>query len=496
VSLRAHPQGENSSDKSRSSSMSGLGRHSTLQFRLPYHLVEPTVIAIDMFIVIVTCVVTGIGYNWIFLGLVPAMQTYAAIGLLTSINLSSVLAARGDHRVINLVNFYRQARELTFIWSGVFLVLIGVAFLLKITEDFSRGATLAFYVFGLGGMIAWRRFLAQFLEHALTAGTFTPRKVIVIGERDRLVASRSMLEMRKCGYTPIRTFEITHADFGAIGMSRRLQATVEGAIEAARGETVAEILLLIGWEHSRTIESIAKMLRVLPIPIYLLPDDNVARYLDYRAINVGATWAAEIQRAPLSRTEQFFKRCFDVVGATSALLLLSPLMLITALLIKLDSSGPALFFQTRNGFSGYTFRILKFRTMHVLEDGDAIRQATRADSRVTRLGRWLRRTNIDELPQLFNVLKGDMSLVGPRPHAVVHNTEFEKLVANYAFRNHVKPGITGWAQVNGYRGETPTTDLMAKRVEFDLWYINNWSMWTDIKILLRTLTLGLQPTAY
>ena len=208
------------------------------------------------------------------------------------------------------------------------------------------------------------------------------------------------------------------------------------------------------------------------------------------------TWAYEVQRAPLTRTEQFVKRCFDVVGAASALLLLSPLMLLTALLIKLDSHGPILFFQTRNGFNGRAFRIVKFRSMYVLEDGDAIRQTTRADPRVTRLGRWLRRTNIDELPQLFNVLYGDMSLIGPRPHAVAHNSEYEKLIADYAFRNHVKPGITGWAQVNGYRGETPTIDLMSKRVELDRWYITNWSMRLDILILLRTLILGLQPTAY
>ena len=250
-------------------------------------------------------------------------------------------------------------------------------------------------------------------------------------------------------------------------ISPRLRATIDRAIEAARAESVAEILLLISWEHSWLIESITKMLGVLPIPIYLLPDENVARYLGRRAINVGTTWAAEIQRAPLTGTEQFVKRCFDVVGAASVLLLLSPLMLLTALLIKLDSHGPALFFQTRNGFNGRAFRIVKFRTMHVLEDGDVIRQATRADPRVTRLGRWLRRTNIDELPQLFNVLYGDMSLVGPRPHAAAHNSEYEKLIADYAFRNHVKPGITGWAQVNGYRGETPTTDLMSKRVELD-----------------------------
>ena len=134
--------------------------------------------------------------------------------------------------------------------------------------------------------------------------------------------------------------------------------------------------------------------------------------------------------------------------------------------------------------------------MHVLEDGGTIRQATRDDPRVTRIGRWLRRTNIDELPQLFNVLYGDMSLIGPRPHAAAHNSEYEKLIANYAFRYHVKPGITGWAQVNGFRGETPSPDVMEKRVDLDLWYISNWTFWLDIKILFRTLMLGIQPTAY
>ena len=149
-----------------------------------------------------------------------------------------------------------------------------------------------------------------------------------------------------------------------------------------------------------------------------------------------------------------------------------------------------MFLQTRNGFNGRPFKMHKFRTMFVLEDGPVIRQATKDDPRVTRLGRLLRRANIDELPQLLNVIAGDMSLVGPRPHASAHNSEYEKIIANYAFRHHVKPGLTGWAQVNGLRGETRTVDIMAKRVEFDLWYINNWSFWLDFKILLRTFDSG------
>jgi FlaA1/EpsC-like NDP-sugar epimerase len=292
---------------------------------LPYHLVEPTVIAIDMLIVIIASVITGIAYNWIFLGQVPALQTYAAIGLLASTNLSAILAARGDYRVINLVDFYRQARELTLFWGGVFLILICVAFLLKVAEEFSRGSTVAFFAVGFACMIAWRRFIAQFLGQALREGTFAPRKVILIGEQHRLLASRTVLEIRRCGYTPIRTFEVSREEFGAGKISGKLRSIVDSTIELARRETVEEILILIGWEHSWTIQTIAKTLNVLPIPIYLLPDDNVARFLGSRAVNVGATWAAEIQRAPLSKLERLLKRCFDLVGAASVLLLLSPL---------------------------------------------------------------------------------------------------------------------------------------------------------------------------
>ena len=144
------------------------------------------------------------------------------------------------------------------------------------------------------------------------------------------------------------------------------------------------------------------------------------------------------------------------------------------------------FSQVRNGFNTKEFWIFKFRTMTVMEQGPDVKQAGRNDKRVTRVGRWLRRSSIDELPQFLNVLRGEMSLVGPRPYATIHNNEYEKLIWKYAFHHHVKPGITGCAQINGLRGETATIDLMEKRVELDLWYINNWSQWLDIKILVKT----------
>jgi lipopolysaccharide/colanic/teichoic acid biosynthesis glycosyltransferase len=168
--------------------------------------------------------------------------------------------------------------------------------------------------------------------------------------------------------------------------------------------------------------------------------------------------------------------------------ILMPLLALAALAIRFDSPGRVLFRQTRHGFNGKPFKILKFRTMSVLEDGDVVRQASRFDGRVTRLGAWLQKMSIDELPQLVNVLKGDMSLVGPRPHAVAHDSHFDKLIGNYAFRHHMKPGITGWAQVHGYRGDTSTLAAMENRVKLDIWYIDNWGILLDLRIMARTLS--------
>jgi len=202
---------------------------------------------------------------------------------------------------------------------------------------------------------------------------------------------------------------------------------------------------------------------------------------------IGGTLTFELKRAPLSRFERAMKRGTDIVLAGTALLVLVPFMLLVAAAIRLDTPGPVFFRQKRIGFNGLPFLIYKFRTMSVLEDGPIVRQAVAGDSRVTRVGKWLRRTSIDELPQLVNVLRGEMSLVGPRPHAEAHDTEFDRALADYALRQHVKPGITGWAQVNGYRGETPSLTSIQHRVEHDIWYIDNWSIWMEIRILIKTV---------
>jgi len=187
-----------------------------------------------------------------------------------------------------------------------------------------------------------------------------------------------------------------------------------------------------------------------------------------------------------SARETVAKRGLDLGVALALLIVLAPLLTAIALLIRFESSGPALFRQRRLGLDGKPFRILKFRTMVVLEDGDLIRQAEPSDSRVTRVGRFLRAASLDELPQFVNVLKGEMSLVGPRPHAVVHDRLFGSLIRSYDLRRRVKPGITGWAQINGLRGATPTLAAMRRRVAHDVWYARNASLRLDLAILLRT----------
>jgi undecaprenyl-phosphate galactose phosphotransferase/putative colanic acid biosynthesis UDP-glucose lipid carrier transferase len=227
-------------------------------------------------------------------------------------------------------------------------------------------------------------------------------------------------------------------------------------------------------------------LRLLPLPVRLLPDRIVAEILKQPLVAGDTSLSVEIQRSPLTVTEQLQKRLCDVAVASVALLALAPLLIMTAVAIKLDSTGPVIFRQRRNGFNGRPFVIFKFRSMNVMEDGPDVEQATRADDRVTRIGRILRRVSIDELPQLWNVIRGEMSLVGPRPHALAHDDKYSELIGNYAFRHHMKPGITGWAQINGYRGETVEVEQMQRRVEHDLWYIDNWSVSLDFAILLRT----------
>ena len=259
------------------------------------------------------------------------------------------------------------------------------------------------------------------------------------------------------------------------------------AAAAARILRPDDVFILAPWSHGARIEAAVDAFMRVPASIHLGAERILERFSDVHIQRTGPIATLNLVRRPLTALEVAQKRLFDIVVSAVLLIALSPVLLAVALLVRLDSAGPALFRQRRYGFNQEPFRIVKFRSMNVMEDGRAVAQAEAEDPRVTRLGRLLRRSNLDELPQLINVLLGEMSLVGPRPHAMAHDQHFERSIALYARRHNVKPGITGWAQVNGFRGEIDSPDKIQSRFEHDLYYIDNWSLLFDIRILVMTV---------
>jgi Undecaprenyl-phosphate glucose phosphotransferase len=457
--------------------------------------VEAGVLIADVLLVVTASLICSWFYYWMFD--TGSVTPFAGVGVIVAVNFAAIMTTRRNYHLKRLIRFATQARETILIWSGIYGLLAMVAFTMKISDVFSRGAVISFFAGGLAALLVWRRLVADILLWSLANGSFASKKIIVIAEQGQTVSSHSLNELRRYGFNAVRTCEISREEIASPAISASLRAKLAELIELARGERIEDVYLLVRWYHHRIIDAIMDGLAILPISVHLVPDESAARFLNYPIASVGDTWTAVLRRPPLTGVEQAAKRCFDLVLASAALLILLPLMLFTALLIKLDSRGPVLFRQKRNGFNGHAFDIFKFRSMHVLGDDPVVKQATRDDPRITRVGRWLRRSSIDELPQLFNVIRGEMSLVGPRPHATSHNSEYERLIANYAFRHHVKPGLTGWAQVNGHRGETRRIEQMQRRVDHDLWYINNWSPWLDSRIVLQTIVVALlQDTAY
>jgi putative colanic acid biosynthesis UDP-glucose lipid carrier transferase len=240
----------------------------------------------------------------------------------------------------------------------------------------------------------------------------------------------------------------------------------------------------------KRVQQILQQFLDSPANIYIIPDIFTFELMNLNAFQVAGMPVIALSTSPMNARKETLKRAEDLLIGSLALVVAAPVMLLIALAIKLDSPGPVFFRQWRYGLDGREIRVWKFRTMSVTEDGHKFCQASRNDCRITRVGRVIRRISLDELPQLFNVLAGSMSLVGPRPHAVAHDEQFRALLPGYIWRLKIKPGITGWAQVNGWRGETDTLEKMKGRMDHDLYYIENWTLTLDIKILWLTLWRG------
>lgn len=256
-----------------------------------------------------------------------------------------------------------------------------------------------------------------------------------------------------------------------------------------RSHGVREVYITLPLGSQPRIVELLEQVQGTTASLFFVPDVFGISIIQGRLQDISGVPVVGICETPFTGTNQLVKRLSDIVLASLILVLISPILLVLAIGVKLSSPGPIIFKQRRNGLDGEEIIVYKFRSMRTLDNGNVVKQATKDDPRITRFGAIIRRTSLDELPQFINVLQGRMSIVGPRPHAVAHNEEYRKLIKAYMVRHKVKPGITGWAQVNGLRGETDTIDKMKARVEYDLEYLRNWSLALDMQIILRTVRL-------
>jgi Undecaprenyl-phosphate glucose phosphotransferase len=441
--------------------------------------------ATEFLFVAVAAYFAAVLYHWLIL-LSPDPARYIPESLLIStLNLLVSIGNRQYSRI------QTQPRHV-FLWNGassVFLVFsffLSTIFLLKISEDYSR-ATVMVQAVSVGlAVLCTRTIWFSLLQPAIASGLIDARRVILIGDPGHCLqfSARAMAT----GIRTIRSFDFptVRADSARAG-AVQMRPDARQLVADCRPLRADDIIILISHQDVPSALALAGALSELPVDVHVVPVGSIDLMAVSRITQFGNMVTMRIFQSPLSPFNRAIKRAFDVAAAIAGLILLSPLFVIVSLAIKLDSRGPVLFRQTRHGYNNEPIRVLKFRSMTVMEDGDNFRQVIRNDPRVTRLGSILRRTNIDELPQLFNVLVGDMSIVGPRPHATAHNNLFAELISSFTRRHNVKPGITGWAQANGYRGDTDTLEKMQRRVEHDLYYIDNWSLFLDLKIIVMTL---------
>ncbi|HMF67184.1 MAG TPA: undecaprenyl-phosphate glucose phosphotransferase [Phyllobacterium sp.] len=446
----------------------------------------------DFLLILLSYFVAGVLYRSL-MGAVPEQDIAIGAGLIVGVVFVGIAYFQGIYDNHRLLSAMWQLRKVVVIWMVSLTILAVAAFLLKSTANLSRGTIILFAFIGVVALgahrVAWRVGLAS----TFTKGRLIDRKVVLLSLRSLDFTSSRFKDLHKNGFDVVRHFVLgTPDDHDDVAWGRQIQ----DVIRQSRSTDADEYLLAIDWDELPMLQKLSQHLRVVPQPIRLLPDFPIADLVSRPFLPVSGTIAIEIQRPPLSVLERAQKRCLDIGVASFALLMLAPLMLTAAILIKLDTPGNVIFRQSRRGFNGRPFEIWKFRSMSVSENGHTVTQATKQDARVTRVGRILRKTSVDELPQLWNVLRGEMSLVGPRPHALAHDNYYDQVIGNYVYRHHMKPGLTGWAQVNGFRGETPTIDLMEKRVEYDVWYVSNWSIWLDLKIMLRTAAALMYQEAY
>ena len=445
-------------------------------------------IAVELLSVVITGLVIAKVYVAGFLGATDYFGEYLYATLFVVAVYGALTKRGGLYRVPNLCRSTHALGTVTRNLLIAFAAVIALGFAARVANEYSRVWLFSWFGASLLSLLVIRLLAGSIFRGLSTSGVIK-RSVAIYGEGQ--IATNLAREI-----------ETAHPELRLAG---RFGPRSEDD-ETGTGEMFGDLHDLIAFGQSEKLDSIVLALpalskddlhqilltlSVLPCEVQLYPSfagDMIPLrgMTSYQRLQL-----LDLQRKPMSDWGVLAKRIEDVVVATCALVVFAPVLAACALAIKLDNPGPVFFRQRRHGYNNNVFTVWKFRTMSVMEDGEDVVQARRNDNRVTRVGAFLRKTSLDELPQIFNVLAGDMSVVGPRPHPLVLQSNFSGLLANYANRHRVKPGITGWAQIHGYRGPTETADVMARRVELDLHYIENWSLWLDFKIIAVTPILGL-----
>ena len=447
---------------------------------------------VDFLLVTASSVLVAFIYHTQVLDTEFDLQQYAAAGMVGATFLTALLRRDGFYDFELLLAAGKSVPGAIARWSLIILGLIAFGFALKISENFSRAWLFTWAAATASTLVIFRLVASAFLRRMVHEGGVFARRIAVIGATESAARFAQLMKESDQAVSVVGVYRVGVAPsvyekaFDLTGDLAQL------AVLARRGE-IDDIVIAKPEISNGEMRNLVNRLAILPVSIMICSSNQ---WLDHRGgeiMRVGGAPLLSLYRRPLEGWGGLLKTLEDRIGGLLLLLLASPLMAVIAIGVKLQGKGPILFSQKRHGFNHSVFNIYKFRTMTVAEDGEKIEQAKINDPRITPLGKFLRRYSLDELPQLLNVVKGEMSLVGPRPHALAHNHQYAQTVENYSGRHKVKPGITGWAQVNGCRGETSENERMAERVRYDLEYIDNWSMWFDVKILVMTVTAVLFP---
>ncbi|WP_417228369.1 undecaprenyl-phosphate glucose phosphotransferase [Amphritea sp.] len=433
-------------------------------------------------------IVFGTLFVFTFLKIGDFPTNYRLLAVVAILCVWIIYRRRGVYR--QSLGFYKSAFRLLTAWFQVLLMLALIGFVTKSGESFSREVLIEWAVAG---------YISQLISMNILGRLYKRYKVMFSREIPSLVLGTGDLahtlvnNLNGNGWLPDRVLGFVQADDDPLAddEKRHLPLPLLGRAENLRqliiDNNIRRVYVALPVAESSIIEALHINLLDMNVDVIWVPDIFGLSLLNHSVREVAGMPLISLNESPMTsrRSQILIKNTMDKVLAALALIAFSPLMCVIALLIKRESEGPVFFKQDRHGFDGKIIKVWKFRSMRLHDDAE-VKQATKGDSRVTKIGAFIRRTSIDELPQFINVLQGSMSLVGPRPHAVAHNNYYSDKVNAYLARHRVKPGITGLAQISGFRGETDTLDKMEKRVEFDLAYINNWSLGLDLKILIKT----------